>query len=185
VVLAVVLAAAAVAALPPAAAWVKYRRGHSLTDDAFVETHIVNVAPEGVSGRVVRFAADENDRVEAGQVLAEIDPTSYRDQVEVAKAKLATAEAELKRQEISLARLKVDVPLQIEIAKRTLAGARADRAKADESLRVTEDEVERGSTRPRRPWTPRRPTSLWPRSSTTGSPAWPSKTRCPRGRRTR
>src|SRR5262249_60583652 len=97
-----------------------------------------------VAGRVARFTADENDRVEAGQGLAEIDPTPYRDQVEVAKAKLATAEAELKRQEISLARLKDDVPLQIEIAKRTLAAARADRAKADESLKVTDDEVERG-----------------------------------------
>jgi membrane fusion protein (multidrug efflux system) len=144
VLLVVILAAAAVIAIPPAAEWVKYRRGHSLTDDAFVEAHIVNVAPEAVSGRIVRFAADENDRVEAGQVLAEIDPTSYRDQVEVAKAKLATAEAELKRQEIALARLKDDVPLQIEIAKRALASALADRAKSDESLKVTEDEVERG-----------------------------------------
>ena len=138
------MGAAVVATVPLAAEWVKYRRGHSLTDDAFVETHIVNIAPEAVSGRIVRFTKDENDRVEAGQVLAEIDPTPYRDQVEVAKAKLATAEAELKRQEIALARLKIDVPLQIEVAKRTLAGARADRAKADESLKVTEDEVERG-----------------------------------------
>src|SRR5262249_42477773 len=112
--------------------------------DAFVEAHIVNVAPEAVSGRVVRFTADENDRVEAGQVLAEIDPTPYRDQVEVAKAKLATAEAELKRQELSLARLKPHVSLQLAVAKRTLAGAEADGAKADESLKVTEDEVERG-----------------------------------------
>src|SRR5262245_3576119 len=87
----VVLAAAAVVAIPPAADWVKHRRGHSLTDDAFVETHIVNVAPEAVSGRIVRFTKDENDRVAAGDVLAEIDPTSYRDQVEVAKAKLTTA----------------------------------------------------------------------------------------------
>jgi membrane fusion protein (multidrug efflux system) len=43
-----------------------------------------------------------------------------------------------------LARLKVDVPLQIAIAKQTLEGARADRARAAESLKVTEDEVERG-----------------------------------------
>ena len=136
--------AAAVLAVPLAADWVMYRSGHSLTDDAFVESHIVNVAPESVSGRIVRFTADENDLVKAGQVLAEIDPTPYRDQVEVAKAKLATAEAELKRQEISLVRLKLDVPLQIEIAKRSLTAARADRAKADESLKVTEDEVERG-----------------------------------------
>jgi membrane fusion protein (multidrug efflux system) len=138
------LAAAAVFAVPPAADWVKYRRGHSLTDDAFVETHIVNIAPEAVSGRVVRITADENDRVKGGQVLAEIDPTPYRDQVEVAKAKLATAEAEVKRQELALARLRIDVPLQIEIARRTRDAARADRAKADESLKVTEDEVERG-----------------------------------------
>ena len=124
-------AAAAVFAIPPATDWVKYRRGHSLTDDAFVEAHIVNIAPEAVSGRIVRFTAYENDRVEAGGVLAEIDPTPYRDQVEVAKAKLATAEAELKRQEIALARLKVDVPLQVEIAKRARDAARADRAKAD------------------------------------------------------
>jgi membrane fusion protein (multidrug efflux system) len=138
-----ILAAAVVAAIP-AAQWVSFRRGHSLTDDAFVETHIVNVAPETVSGRIVRFTADENDRVEAGQVLAEIDPTSYRDQLEVARAKLATAEAELKRQEISLARLKDDVPLQIEIAKQTLAVARADRARAAVSWKVTAVEVERG-----------------------------------------
>jgi membrane fusion protein (multidrug efflux system) len=139
----IVLAAAVVAALP-AAGWVRFRGGHSLTDDAFVEAHIVNIAPESVSGRVIRFTADENDHVEAGQVLAEIDPTPYRDQLDVAKAKLGTAEAELKRQELSLARLRIDVPLQIEIAKRTHDASRADRAKADESLKVTEDEVERG-----------------------------------------
>jgi membrane fusion protein (multidrug efflux system) len=121
-----------------------FRRGHSLTDDAFVESHIVNVAPETVSGRVVRFTADENDRVEAGQVLAEIDPTPYRDQLEVAKAKLATAEAELKRQEISLARLKDDVPLQIVIAKRSRDAAQADQARAAEALKVTKVEVDRG-----------------------------------------
>jgi membrane fusion protein (multidrug efflux system) len=126
------------------AGWVVYRRGHSITDDAFVEAHIVNVAPESVAGRIVRLAADENDRVEAGQVLAEIDPTPYRDQVELARARLATAEAELKRQEIALARLKVDVPLQIEVAKRGLDNAHADRGKADESLTVTRDDVERG-----------------------------------------
>src|SRR5262245_18503124 len=107
-----VLGTAILVAIPLATEWVSFRRGHSLTDDAFVEAHIVNIAPEAVSGRVVRFTADENDHVEAGQVLAEIDPIPYRDQVELAKAKLATAEAELKRQEFALARLRLDVQLQ-------------------------------------------------------------------------
>ena len=131
-ILLIVVCAAVIAVIPPAAQWVTFRQSHSITDDAFVETHIVNIAPEAVSGRIVRFTKDENDSVEAGQVLAEIDPTPYRDQVDVAKAKLVTAEAELKRQELALVRLKVDVPLQIEIAKRAFAAARADRAKADE-----------------------------------------------------
>src|SRR5438552_8693940 len=34
--------------------WLSYRLSHSITEDAFVEAHIVNVAPEMVSGRIVR-----------------------------------------------------------------------------------------------------------------------------------
>ena len=75
--------------------WWTYRLSHSVTDDAFVEAHIVNVAPEMVSGRIVRFHVEENDRVEQGQVLLEIDPIHYRDQVEQARGKLDLAEAEL------------------------------------------------------------------------------------------
>src|SRR5262245_56104374 len=72
--------------------WWTYRLSHSITDDAFVEAHIVNVAPEMVSGRVVRLLVDENDRVEQGQVLAEIEPVHYRDQVEQARGKLDRSE---------------------------------------------------------------------------------------------
>jgi len=124
--------------------WLHYRRSHSITDDAFVEAHIINIAPQAVSGHIVRFLVDENDRVEQGQVLAEIDPVPYRDQVAVARAKVDTAEAELRRQQEALARLKIDVPLQIEVAKRSEAAARADHAKADEALKLTREEIARG-----------------------------------------
>ena len=39
--------------------WWSYRSSHSITDDAFVEAHIVSIAPEMVSGRIVRFLVDE------------------------------------------------------------------------------------------------------------------------------
>jgi membrane fusion protein (multidrug efflux system) len=55
-----------------------------------------------------------------------------------------TARAELRRQEAALARLRLEVPLQIEIARRSLAAARADEARAREALKLTEDEVEHG-----------------------------------------
>src|SRR5262249_35486250 len=112
-----------------------------ITDDAFVEAHIVNVAPEMVSGRVVRFLVDENDKVEQGQLLAEIEPVHYRDQVEQARGKLDLAEAELKRQEAGLAKLRKEVPLQIEVARQTLAGARTEEARAKDTLKLTTDEV--------------------------------------------
>src|SRR5262245_16926369 len=50
--------------IPTVYSWWSYRLSHSITDDAFVEAHIVNVAPEMVSGRIVRFLVEENDRVE-------------------------------------------------------------------------------------------------------------------------
>ena len=96
--------------------WWSHRLSHSITDDAFVEAHIVNIAPQAVSGHLVRFLVEENDRVEQGQVLAEIDAVPYRDQVELARSKVEGAEAELRRQEAALARLRLEVPIQIEIA---------------------------------------------------------------------
>ena len=124
--------------------WVSYRRAHSITDDAFVEAHIVNVAPQVVSGRIIRFLVQENDRVEKGQVLAEVDPILYRDKVNVSRAQLAAAQAELVRERADLERVRKEVPIQIEIARRTFAAAMADRARAEESLKYTRDEVEKG-----------------------------------------
>ena len=143
--IALALVVAAVAAgMPAAIRWVDDRRTHSITDDAFVEAHIVNIAPQLVSGRIVRFLADEDDRVVQGQVLAEIDPIPYRDKVNVARAQLDSALAELDRQRADLARTRKEVPIQIEIARRTFASAGADRARAEESLKLTEDDVEKG-----------------------------------------
>ena len=121
--------------------WFTYRLTHSITDDAFVEAHIVNIAPEMVSGRIVRFLVEENDRVEQGQVLAEIDPIHFADQVAQARGKLDLAGAELKRQQAGLTKLKNEVPLQIGIAQQTLAGAKTEEARARDGLKLTTDEV--------------------------------------------
>src|SRR5262245_30643908 len=121
--------------------WWSHRSSHSITDDAFVESHIVNVAPEMVSGRIVQFHVEENDPVKQGQVLAEIDPIHYADQVKQAQGKLDLAKAELERQEAGLKKLKKEVPLQIDVARQTLAGARTEEARAKDALQLTTDEV--------------------------------------------
>ncbi len=125
-------------------AWWRERVGHSVTDDAFVEAHIVNLAPTMVSGRIVRFLVDENDHVRRGDVVAEIDPIPYQDKVRVAASRMEAAKRELERQKADLVRLRREVPIQIEIAKRVLEGAMVGRAKAESSVMLTDDDVEKG-----------------------------------------
>ncbi len=124
--------------------WAVDRATSSITDDAFIEAHIVNVAPQSVSGDLVRYLVEENDRVVQGQLLAEIDPVPYRDQVELARSKVDGAEAELRRQQAALDRLKQEVPIQIEISRRSHAAAQADQARAKEALKLTVDSVAKG-----------------------------------------
>ena len=45
----------ALLALPFLYSWWSYRLTHSMTEDAFVEAHIVNIAPQTVSGHLIRF----------------------------------------------------------------------------------------------------------------------------------
>src|SRR5436853_592421 len=35
--------------------WGHYRWTHSITEDAFIEAHIVNIAPQAVSGHLIRY----------------------------------------------------------------------------------------------------------------------------------
>src|SRR5262249_24411672 len=93
--LGVVAALILLAVAPFTVAWVDYRFTHSITDDAFLETHVVNIAPQEVSGHLVRYQVQEHDVVAAGQLLAEIDPVPYREQVALLEAKLGVAEAQL------------------------------------------------------------------------------------------
>jgi membrane fusion protein, multidrug efflux system len=123
--------------------WFTYRLTSSLTEDAFVEAHIVNVAPEMVSGRIVRFLVDENAHVEEGQVLAEIEAVHYRDQVAQAQGKLELAEAELRRQEAGLAKLRKEVPIQIDVAEKAVDEAEAAIVLAKANLTLAKQEFDR------------------------------------------
>jgi membrane fusion protein, multidrug efflux system len=136
---AVAVLAAAVA--PFAIEWTVHRWTHSITDDAFVETHIVNIGPEQVSGHLVRFLVQEHDVVAAGQLLVEIDPVPYREQVALLQAKLDVAKAQLAAEESALEVLRAQVPREIEVAVKSLAAARAEEARDDETLKFTTDDV--------------------------------------------
>jgi len=85
------------------------------TEDAYVETHIVQVAPK-VSGQVVEMYVTDNQNVEEGALVAQIDDTDYK--VKLAQA-TAAYESSLYKQKGAKATL-VAVNSQIELAKKNL-----------------------------------------------------------------
>jgi membrane fusion protein, multidrug efflux system len=64
------------------------------TDDAYVSVHYATIAPR-VPGQVTSVRVDDNDRVKAGQVLAELDDRDYRVALEQAQAQVAAAHASI------------------------------------------------------------------------------------------
>lgn len=64
------------------------------TDDAFVEGHIITVAPR-VSGPVIKLNIEDNQEVKKGDLLLEIDPVDYETKLKQSKAKLEEARAAL------------------------------------------------------------------------------------------
>lgn len=126
---------------PMAVRFVEFRSGHSVTDDAFVEARMVHVGPDGVSGRIVRVAVDEGMAARKGELLFEVDDGNYQDQVALAEAKVRLTENEKRRQEIALEKLRIDVPLAISEARRSLEMARLTEARMEKTLKLTTDEV--------------------------------------------
>src|ERR1700739_4051513 len=64
------------------------------TDDAYVSVHYATIAPR-VPGQVTSVRVDDNDRVKAGQVLAELDDRDFRVALEQAQAQVAAAQARI------------------------------------------------------------------------------------------
>jgi len=69
-------------------------RGFATTDDAEIDGSIYTISPQ-IAGRVVGVEVDDNQHVQAGQVLAELDPRDAQIALAKAKAGLAQAGAQL------------------------------------------------------------------------------------------
>ena len=85
-------AAVLVLAAAGVVAWIVLTAGRESTDDAQVDAHVTQIAAR-VGGTVTRVAVDDNQLVDAGTVLVELDPRDYQVAVDKARAELADAEA--------------------------------------------------------------------------------------------
>lgn len=108
--------------------WFIDKQRFESTDNAFVQADTVQISPQ-VSGYVVEVLVADNQRVEAGQVLARIDPSTFQAKLDQAIANAGAADAAIRA---------IDDKSSLEqamIAQRaagvTSAQADASRAKAD------------------------------------------------------
>jgi membrane fusion protein (multidrug efflux system) len=86
------ITAVAIVGIIYAATVVFHSLTHQSTDDAFVDTHVVSVAPK-VAGRVSAVHVRDNQLVKKNEVLLELDPRDFQVGLEQAKANLAKDKA--------------------------------------------------------------------------------------------
>src|SRR5258708_28294788 len=125
------------------------------TDDAFIEGHVTQVAPQ-VAGRVARVLVNDNQFVNAGEVLGQIEPSDYEATLQKERANLASAQSRLVT---AVAQLTVDqAKAGQERANVTAAQAEATRAETDSNRyeaigtsSVSQSQIELAATQARSP----------------------------------
>ena len=108
---------------------------HEFTDDAFLDAHIITIAPK-VAGHVAALRVTDNQVVQAGDLLAEIDPRDLQVQLDQKRAsvKAAQANVELIKATVDLFRSEIasaEATARQSSAEATAAEARAERTSAD------------------------------------------------------
>lgn len=95
--------------------WWLHARQFESTDDAFIDAHLVHLAPQ-IMGQVIAVSAEDNQLVQVGQTLVLIDSADTqahvaqaRAQRAQAKAQLANAQGQILVNEASLAQSQADV----------------------------------------------------------------------------
>ncbi len=110
--------------------WYFFRRDallHPSTDDAYVAGDIYQISSR-IPGTVLTFPVDDNQPVEAGQVIATLDPEPYDREVDQAEAALAQARTVPATNRAKIAQAKADAAA----AAADLDLARTDLARYEE-----------------------------------------------------
>jgi membrane fusion protein, multidrug efflux system len=115
----------------------RYFTTYESTDDAQVDGYIYPVSSR-ISGYVTRVTVDNNQYVEAGTVLAQLDPKDYEVAVANAKATLATDEANAAAQKINVPVTSVSTSSTVTTAEADLANATAGLAAAQKQFDAAE-----------------------------------------------
>src|SRR6202522_3343056 len=119
----------------------RYLSSYESTDDAQVDVDLYPVSAR-VSGYVVRVNVDDNQWVEKGTVLVEIDPKDYEVSVAQAQANLANAEATAQSLNITVPITSVNTSSQLTFAASGIEDATAGVIAAERQATAAHSQLE-------------------------------------------
>ncbi|HEY1788480.1 MAG TPA: biotin/lipoyl-binding protein, partial [Verrucomicrobiae bacterium] len=124
---------------------------HPRTDDAIAAANVIGVAPR-VSGPIIKLNVVDNQQVNAGDVLFEIDPSDYQLQADNAQAALTSLDRQIEVAHSQDENLRY----QVKASEAGVEEAQAQEKQADDTLKriqpllskgfATADDVERAET---------------------------------------
>ncbi len=110
------------------------------TDDAQVDGNLYQISSR-VSGQVVKVTVDDNQTVQAGQLLAEIDPTDYQVALDQAQANLASAQAEFAQATVNVPITQVTVGTVVSTTASDVKGSNDIVAQAEKQVEAANARV--------------------------------------------
>ena len=119
----------------------RYLGSYESTDDAQVDAHLYPVSSR-ISGYVTKVNVDDNQYVQKGAVLVEIDPKDYEVAVEEARANLASAEATAQSLNINIPITSVNTTSQLTFAASGVEDAGAAIANAESQVAAAHAQLE-------------------------------------------
>jgi membrane fusion protein, multidrug efflux system len=117
----------------------RYVSSYESTDDAEVDGHINSISPR-ISGHVVSLNVNDNQYVQAGTVLVEIDATDYQVAYEKAKAEFEDAQATAVGAGVNVPITSVSTSSQLSSTDADVASARAGIAAARQQFDAAKDQ---------------------------------------------
>jgi membrane fusion protein, multidrug efflux system len=119
----------------------RYLSSYESTDDAQADVHLYPVSTR-ISGYVISVNVNDNQWVNKGDLLVEIDPTDYQVALVQAQANLANAEATARSLNITVPITSVNTSSQLQFTASGVADATAAVSAAERQLNAAEAQLE-------------------------------------------
>ena len=137
----VVVGVVVLVGLPVGIHYYRYVTSYETTDNAFIEGHIIPISPE-VAGHVSKVHVTDNQEVQEGDLLVEIDPRDFEVRLQQARATLAATIAKERGAKVNVQLTSVTSGAGVEQAASGVQAARAQAAAARSRFEQAQAQIE-------------------------------------------